>query len=136
MEIVISRFEDEECWNEGALDGYAEQVNEEEARVLSRNPDVGVIPGRIAYQGCVLNEGDNGIYCTVQLTKTQYAVAGESTLRPENAYASAMQIPGFKLVKPRSGRMADGYVPSDGVPVVAAVAQSPARRCLRRFIGR
>src|SRR3712207_7121413 len=66
------------CWNRQAVTAYAEQVNRREAQIAQQNPDVVVLPGRLVCYGCEVMEYDYGIKCTAQLTRTRYAVRGET----------------------------------------------------------
>lgn len=125
----------DDCWNLNAIVAYADQVNAKEAR-LAGNPDLTVIPGKIACQGCVVNQWGNGTFCSAQLTETQVALAGERPPLPEDAFASTSQIPGFKMVKPGSGKMAEGYVApvEESAPVMET--PQPPKRGLRRLFSR
>lgn len=136
MEVNLRCARGEEvCWNVEAIDAYADQVNAKETR-LAGNPDLTVIPGKIACQGCVENQWGNGTFCSAQLTETQFAVAGERPPRPEDAFAATSQIPGFKMVKPGSGKMAEGYVAPVEEPAPVMETPQPAKRGLRRLLSR
>jgi len=103
------------CWNREAVLAYADQVNSREAQVAQRNPDVVVLPGRLVCYGCEVMEYDYGIKCTAQLTRTRYAVEGETEPRAEDAAGSLLEVPGLQ-----------GRAPSDVQPEPAAARQSAA----------
>ena len=84
------------CWNRDAVMAYADQVNSREAQIAQQNPDVVVLPGRLLCYGCEVMEYDYGIKCTAQLTRTRYAVQGETEPRAEDAVGSLLEVPGLK----------------------------------------
>lgn len=101
----------ERCWNEEAIRAYADGVSGREAEVKANNPDVIVEQGRIACQGCVVNQWGNGTLCTANLQPTLYRVRGEEFPRVDDAIVSiSHHVLGYEMVKPGSGRMAKGYV--------------------------
>src|SRR3712207_8630007 len=83
------------CWNRQAVLAYADQVNSREVQIAQRNPDVAVLPGRLVCYGCEVMEYDYGIKCTAQLTRTRYAVQGETEPRAEDAVGSLQEVPGL-----------------------------------------
>jgi hypothetical protein len=101
------------CWNREAVLAYADQVNSREAQIAQQNPDVVVLPGRLVCYGCEVMEYDYGIKCTAQLTRTRYAVEGETEPRAEDAAGSLLEVPGLQ-----------GRAPSDVQPEPAAARQS------------
>lgn len=103
MEGVVVDGQEMACWNGNAIQEYVDGVNAREER-LATNPDLRIIPGRIACTGCVVNQWGNGVMCSAQLTETQFVVLGDKrTLREEDAFSSMSgQIDGFKFVLPGS----------------------------------
>jgi hypothetical protein len=88
------------CWNREAVLAYAEQVNRREAQIAQQNPDVVVLPGRLVCYGCEVMEYDYGIKCTASLTRTRYAVQGETEPRAEDAAGSLLEIEGLRSRAP------------------------------------
>ena len=129
MEVNIRCSKSEEvCWNAKAIKAYSDMVNAKEAR-LAANPDLTIIPGKIACQGCVVNRWGKGTFCTAQLTETQFAADGERLPRPEDAFGSTLQIAGFTMIKPGSGDII--------TETVAATEKSPqVKHVLRRLFHR
>jgi hypothetical protein len=101
------------CWNREAVLAYADQVNSRETQIAQHNPDVVVLPGRLVCYGCEVMEYDYGIKCTAQLTRTRYAVQGETEPRAEDAAGSLLEVPGLQT-----------RAPSDVQPEPAAARQS------------
>ena len=88
------------CWNRQAVLAYAEQVNRRETQIAQHNPDVVVLPGRLVCYGCEVMEYDYGIKCTASLTRTRYAVQGETEPRVEDAAGSLLEIEGLRSRAP------------------------------------
>jgi hypothetical protein len=84
------------CWNREAVMAYADQVNRREQHVAERNPDVVVLSGRLVCYGCEVMEYDYGIKCTASLTRTRYAVEGETEPRTEDAAGSLLEVEGLR----------------------------------------
>jgi hypothetical protein len=101
------------CWNREAVLAYADRVNSRETQIAQHNPDVVVLPGRLVCYGCEVMEYDYGIKCTAQLTRTRYAVQGETEPRAEDAAGSLLEVPGLQ-----------SRAPSDVQPEPAAARQS------------
>jgi hypothetical protein len=108
------------CWNREAIARYADQVNSREAQVAQANPDVVVLPGRLVCYGCEVMEYDYGIKCTASLTRTRYAVKGETEPRTEDAAGSLLEIEGLL------GRAPSGVQPQPVGARQPAPASSPA----------
>lgn len=102
---------DEACWNMSVIRDYVDDVNRYEDSVTS-NPDIKVIPGEIACSGCVEKPDGNGTICSARLTETRVGMTGEPLPGRQVVLVRASQIPGFKMVKPGSGKWAEGYVRS------------------------
>lgn len=83
------------CWNRQAVTAYGQQVNRREQQVAEHNPDVVVLPGRLACYGCEVMEFDYGVKCTASLTRTRYAVRGETEPRTEDAVGSLLEVDGL-----------------------------------------
>jgi hypothetical protein len=83
------------CWNRQAVTAYVDEVNRREQQVTERNPDVVVLPGRLVCYGCEVMEFDYGVRCTATLTRTRFAVAGETEPRAEDAAGSLLEVPGL-----------------------------------------
>jgi hypothetical protein len=83
------------CWNRAAVMAHADAANRREQEVAERNPDVVVLPGRLVCYGCEVMEYDYGIKCTASLTRTRYAVQGETEPRAEDAAGSLLEIEGL-----------------------------------------
>lgn len=123
------------CWNAEAINAYAADVDATEAR-LAGTPDLVVIPGKIACQGCVVNAFGRGTFCTAQLTETQVAVRGQRAPLPEAAHREASVIPGYEMIKPGSGAWAEGYeAPAEQAPVMVP-EPSPRRGGIGRLFRR
>ena len=88
------------CWNRQAVMTYADQVNRREQQVAEQNPDVVVLPGRLVCYGCEVMEFDYGVKCTASLTRTRYAVRGETEPRAEDAAGSLLEIEGLRSRAP------------------------------------
>lgn len=88
------------CWNREAVTAYVDQVNRREAQVAQHNPDVVVLPGRLVCYGCEVMEYDYGIKCTASLTRTRYAVQGETEPRAEDAVGSLAEVEGLRSRAP------------------------------------
>lgn len=88
------------CWNRQAVTAYVDQVNRREQQVAERNPDVVVLPGRLVCYGCEVMEFDYGVRCTATLTKTRFAVAGETEPRAEDAAGSLLEVEGLRSRAP------------------------------------
>lgn len=88
------------CWNRQAVASYAEQVNRREQQVAEQNPDVVVLPGRLVCYGCEVMEFDYGVKCTASLTRTRYAVRGETEPRAEDAAGSLLEVEGLRSRAP------------------------------------
>ncbi|MET1007961.1 MAG: hypothetical protein ABWX96_20585 [Propionibacteriaceae bacterium] len=88
------------CWNHQAIATYADEVNEREAHLTQRNPDLVVLPGRISCYGCEAQEYGYGIKCTAQISKTMFAVPGEIQPRPADAEGWHREIPGLATIRP------------------------------------
>lgn len=108
------------CWNRQAIATYVDQVNSREAQVAQHNPDVVVLPGRLVCYGCEVMEHGYGIKCTASLTRTRYAVQGETEPRAEDAVGSLLEIEGLL------GRAPSGVEPEPVAARQAAPAPSPA----------
>ena len=80
------------CWNRSAVMAHADAANRREQQVAERNPDVVVLPGRLVCYGCEVMEYDYGIKCTASLTRTRYAVQGETEPRAEDAAGSLWRL--------------------------------------------
>jgi hypothetical protein len=83
------------CWNRQAVTAYVDEVNRREQQVAERNPDVVVLPGRLVCYGCEVMEFDYGVRCTATLTKTRFAVDGETAPRAEDAAGSLLEVEGL-----------------------------------------
>ncbi len=88
------------CWNRQAVMTYADQVNRREQQVAEQNPDVVVLPGRLFCYGCEVMEFDYGVKCTASLTRTRYAVRGETEPRAEDAAGSLLEVEGLRSRAP------------------------------------
>ena len=88
------------CWNRQAVTAYVDQVNHREQQVAERNPDVVVLPGRLVCYGCEVMEFDYGVKCTASLTRTRYAVRGETEPRAEDAAGSLLEVEGLRSRAP------------------------------------
>ncbi len=88
------------CWNRQAVMAYADAVNRREQQVAGRNPDVVVLPGRLVCYGCEVMEFDYGVKCTATLTRTRYAVSGETEPRSEDAAGSLLEVEGMRSRAP------------------------------------
>ena len=88
------------CWNRQAVMAYVEQVNRREQQVAESNPDVVVLPGRLVCYGCEVMEFDYGVKCTASLTRTRYAVRGETEPRAEDAAGSLLEVEGLRSRAP------------------------------------
>lgn len=88
------------CWNEQAIETYADGVNQNEERLRQRNPDLVVIPGRVKCYGCEVQEYHYAMKCTAELTKTLFAVEGEVKPRPADAAGLHREIPGLETTLP------------------------------------
>ena len=88
------------CWNRQAVLSYADQVNRREQQVAEQNPDVVVLPGRLVCYGCEVMEFDYGVKCTASLTRTRYAVRGETEPRAEDAAGSLLEVEGLRSRAP------------------------------------
>ena len=88
------------CWNRQAVAAYADEVNRREQQVAERNPDVVVLPGRLVCYGCEVMEFDYGVKCTATLTRTRYAVSGETEPRTEDAAGSLLEVEGMRSRAP------------------------------------
>jgi hypothetical protein len=88
------------CWNQQAVLAYADQVNRREQQVAEHNPDVVVLPGKVVCYGCEVMEFDYGVKCTASLTRTRYAVQGETEPRAEDAAGSLLEIDGLRSRAP------------------------------------
>jgi hypothetical protein len=132
------------CWNREAVGAYAEQVNRREAEVAEHNPDVVVLPGRLVCYGCEVMEYDYGIKCTAQLTRTRYAVKGETEPRAEDANGSLLEIPGMLSRAPSevepapaaAGQAAAGAAPAATSAGSHSTASESKRSGLRGLFGR
>ena len=123
------------CWNRQAVTTYVEQVNRREAQIAQQNPDVVVLPGRLVCYGCEVMDYDYGIKCTAQLTRTRYAVQGETEPRAEDAAGSLLEVeglrsraPGDVQPEPTPARQpaAVHQSASSAAPGAAAAAQPPS----------
>ena len=132
------------CWNVAAIQTYAQTMNEREALLAQRNPDLTVKPGVVSCYGCEVMEYDYGIKCTAQLTRTRYAVQGETEPRAEDAAGSLLEIPGLLTrapseVEPEPAN-AGQTTASSGPPATSAGAHATApeskRSGLRGLFGR
>jgi hypothetical protein len=112
------------CWNIEPIGKYTAEVGAREARVAD-NPDLTILPGRIICSGCVVNEGGNGIFCTAQLTETQVSLVGTRSPLPEDVYVPMSSVPGYKMVKPGSGKMAEGYIVPKETPAPQPINETP-----------
>jgi len=88
------------CWNQRAITAYAEEINEREAHLRQRNPDLVVLPGRINCYGCEAQEYDYGMKCTAQISKTMFAVPGEIQPRAADAVGWHREVPGLETIRP------------------------------------
>ncbi|CAA9315836.1 MAG: hypothetical protein AVDCRST_MAG48-2346 [uncultured Friedmanniella sp.] len=88
------------CWNRQAVTAHVDEVNRREQQVAERNPDVVVLPGRVVCYGCEVMEFDYGIKCTASLTRTRYAVSGETEPRTEDAAGSLLDVEGLRSRAP------------------------------------
>ena len=125
------------CWNGAAINEYATDISAKETRIATRNPDIEVLAGSIACQGCVLNQHGLGAMCTAQLTKTQYAIIGERLPRPEVSVVTR-QVPGFELVKPgsRTPNQDSGMQQEQPEKNTSAVAPPAKKHLLKSLIRR
>ena len=120
------------CWNRQAVTAYVDEVNRREQQVAERNPDVVVLPGRLVCYGCEVMEFDYGVKCTASLTKTRYAVEGETEPRAEDAAGSLLEIEGLRSRAPAElhQQVRDREKTSAGVGSTASAAgpaaQSPS----------
>ena len=133
------------CWNRPAIAAYVDEVNRRESQIAQQNPDVVVLPGRLVCYGCEVMEFDYGIKCTAQLTRTRYAVQGETEPRAEDAAGSLLEIPGLlgrapSDVQPEpaaaSHATATGASAAPARPEPASPAPEPRRNGLRGLFGR
>ena len=88
------------CWNRQAVTAHVDAANRREQQVAERNPDVVVLPGRLVCYGCEVMEFDYGIKCTASLTRTRYAVEGETEPRAEDAAGSLLEVEGLRSRAP------------------------------------
>lgn len=88
------------CWNRQAVTAHVDEANRREQQVAERNPDVVVLPGRLVCYGCEVMEFDYGIKCTASLTRTRYAVEGETEPRAEDAAGSLLEVEGLRSRAP------------------------------------
>lgn len=88
------------CWNRQAVLAHVDEVNRREQQVAERNPDVVVLPGRLVCYGCEVMEFDYGVKCTASLTRTRYAVEGETEPRAEDAAGSLLEVEGLRSRAP------------------------------------
>ena len=88
------------CWNRPAVLAYVDSMNRREQQVTDLNPDVVVLPGRVVCYGCEVMEFDYGVKCTASLTRTRYAVQGETEPRAEDAAGSLLEIDGLRSRAP------------------------------------
>ena len=118
------------CWNRDAVMAYADQVNSREAQIAQQNPDVVVLPGRLVCYGCEVMEYDYGIKCTAQLTRTRYAVKGETEPRAEDAAGSLLEVPGLQSRAPSEVQAqptaARSSTPASAAPTSTEPASSSA----------
>jgi hypothetical protein len=121
------------CWNVGAIQSYADQVNAREAELSARNPDLLVRPGRVKCYGCELMEYDYGVKCTAELTVTRYVVDGELEPRAADAKRGLSEIPGLLTKAPDEVAAA---APADTGPPEPAVADLPNAARFRGLFGR
>jgi len=84
------------CWNKDAVLAYADQVNAREAQIARENPAVVVLPGQLVCYGCEVMDYDYGVKCTASLTRTRYAVEGETQPRAEDAVGSLAEVVGLR----------------------------------------
>ena len=121
------------CWNVAAIQAYADQVNQREAWLRERNPDLVVKPGRVMCYGCEVMEYDYGVKCTARLTVTRFVVEGELEPRVEDANRGLVEIPGLLTKAPDEVAAA---APVDTGPAEPSVADLPNARKLRGLFGR
>ena len=121
------------CWNVEAIRAYVDQVNEREASLRGRNPDLVVRPGRVMCYGCEVMEYDYGVKCTAQLTITRFVVEGELEPRADDAKRGLIEIPGLLTKAPDDVAAA---APPDTGPPEPSVADLPNARKLRGLFGR
>jgi len=117
------------CWNQQAIAAYAKEVNEREAYLSERNPDLVVVPGRIGCYGCEVQEYGFGTKCTAQISKTVYGVPGEIQPRPADAAGWHREIPGLATIRPEDETASQASSP----PAVPPPDASPtSKRSVRR----
>ena len=121
------------CWNVAAVQTYADQVNQREAELGARNPDLVIVPGRVSCYGCEVMEYDYGVKCTAHLTVTRYLIKGELEPRTEDARRGLNEIPGLLTKAPDDVAAA---APPDTGPPEPSVADLPNAKKLRGLFGR
>ena len=116
------------CWNVAAIQTYAQTMNEREALLAQRNPDLTVKPGVVSCYGCEVMEYDYGIKCTARLTRTRYLVEGELAPRSEDATgASLSEISGLLTRAPDDVKPEGPAAPSNDLPDAAPSSRSRFR---------
>jgi hypothetical protein len=129
------------CWNREAIHAFVAEVNEHEARLAERNPDLVIIPGQIKCYGCEAQEYDYGIKCTAQLTKTLYTVEGEVQPRVADAAGWHREVPDLQTIRPDDAPDEAAPAPNQTEMPARAdpagpVSPTPVREGGRRLFGR
>lgn len=133
------------CWNRQAVLAHVDEVNRREQQVAERNPDVVVLPGRLVCYGCEVMEFDYGVKCTASLTRTRYAVQGETEPRAEDAAGSLLEVEGLRSRAPAelheqvrdrektaAGVASTGSAAGPAAPPTTTLAPHPGRDDSRR----
>jgi len=92
--MKISLVESNDCWNKQPITEHGRVWDAIEADVESSTPHVQVYSGLIACIGCV--EGDQGLFCSAELTPTAVALRGQPVSPEPVASITEGMISGFR----------------------------------------